>query len=188
MSTAGKSGTRGWRWPTKGMAWTVAWVPYQTAMLKGPCRVAWQIFFTGIGQRTPWYGTLKIQIQMIVEFNYMVLLSWLNTIWPQLNALQVVPLPPKAAGTKCYTLHAVKPAHRHVKAPRQLSKEEAPAKKPGDYEKILKSLSGHKAIEVLYSRLEQELLYQAVIMREGANVWVVTVQIALRGLEQAVRH
>lgn len=100
----------------------------------------------------------------------MVLLSWLNTIWPQLNALQVVSLPlmpPKAAGTKCYTLHAVKPAHRHVKAPRQLSKEEAPAKKPGDYEKILKSLSGHKAIEVLDSRLEQELLYQAIIMREG---------------------
>lgn len=35
---------------------------------------------------------------------------------------------PQAAGTKCYKLHAVKPAHWHVKAPRQLSKEEVPAK------------------------------------------------------------
>lgn len=35
---------------------------------------------------------------------------------------------PQAEGTKYYKLHAVRPAHRHVKAPRQLSKEEVPAK------------------------------------------------------------
>lgn len=35
---------------------------------------------------------------------------------------------PQAAGPTCYKLHAVKPAHRHGKAPRQLSKEEVPAK------------------------------------------------------------
>lgn len=85
---------------------------------------------------------------MIVYFGYMVSLSPLKTLLATTQCCAGISFAtdaPRAAGTKCYKLHTVKSALRHIKAPRQLSKGEVPAKTAEERKKILRSLTEHRS-------------------------------------------